>query len=70
MISLEAESLQSLSVGSPVLFKQIEVGEITGFNLDTNKQLVQLDVFIAGKYANLVRDTSRFYNVSGVSVEA
>lgn len=69
MISLEAESLQSLSVGSPVLFKQIEVGEITGFNLDTNKQLVQLDVFIAGKYANLVRDTSRFYNVSGVSVE-
>ncbi|MBU0908951.1 MAG: MCE family protein [Proteobacteria bacterium] len=69
MVQLAAESLKSLSIGSPVLFKQIEVGEIAGFHLDEKKQDIVLDVFIAEKYAHLVRNTSRFYNVSGVSVE-
>lgn len=69
MVQLAAGSLQSLSIGSPVLFKQIEVGEIAGFHLDEKKQDIVLDVFIADKYAHLVRDASRFYNVSGISVK-
>jgi len=68
-VQVEAGSLQSLSIGSPVNFKQIEVGEITGFHLDEKKQNIVLDVFIAEKYAHLVRNTSRFYNASGITVD-
>jgi len=69
MVQIKAESLKSLSIGSPVLFKQIEVGEIAGFRLDEKKQGIVLDAFIADKYAHLVKKTSRFYNVSGISVD-
>ncbi|MEW6288328.1 MAG: MlaD family protein [Thermodesulfobacteriota bacterium] len=69
IVQIKAESLKSVSIGSPVLFKQIEVGEIAGFRLDEKKQDIVLDAFIADKYAHLVKKTSRFYNVSGISVD-
>ncbi len=66
---IKAASTKAFAVGSPILFKHIEVGEITGFSLDENDQNVILDVFICQKYAHLLKTTSRFYNVSGIAVE-
>ncbi|MBI5557825.1 MAG: MCE family protein [Deltaproteobacteria bacterium] len=68
-LRIRTSSLKSFAAGSPILFKQIEVGEITGFSLDEKGQDIILDVFIAEKYAHLLKKTSRFYNVSGISVE-
>ena len=69
VVSVRAQSSKAFSVGSPVLFKHIEAGEIVGVRLADDEQDIILDVFIAQKYAHLLKKTSRFYNISGITVE-
>ncbi len=66
---IRAESTKAFSVGSPILFKHIGVGEIKGFHLAENEQDVILDVFIRHQFSHLLKTTSRFYNVSGITVD-
>ena len=68
-VHLRAESSKSFSAGSPILYKHIEVGEVTGVRLAENANDIILDLFIAENYAHLLHTTSRFYNVSGITVE-
>jgi paraquat-inducible protein B len=68
-VHLKAESSKSFSAGSPILYKHIEVGEVTEVRLSENNQDIILDLFIAEKYAHLLQTTSRFYNVSGITME-
>ncbi len=67
-LKIRAKDGKYLSVGSPVLFKYIEVGEITAISLVEGQQEILLEVFIEEKYEYLLQATSRFYNVSGFSV--
>ena len=67
-LRLTAASSHSLQTGSPVLFKNITVGEITGFELNRDHRGVLLDILIYRKYAGLVRSSTRFYNCSGFSI--
>lgn len=66
---LRANSLGSISVGSPVYHRQIQVGEVTGYRLVPDQGHVALDVFINAPNDNLVRRNTRFWNVSGMDVE-
>ncbi len=68
ILRLAADSSHSLQIGSPVLFKNITVGEITGFELSHDYRGVLLDILIFRKYAGLVRSSTRFYNFSGFSI--
>ena len=68
-VQVRAASSKSFSAGSPVLYKHIEVGKIAGVRLADNAGDIILDVFIREDYAHLLRTTSRFYNVSGITVE-
>lgn len=70
LIQLIAKDLGSIDVGSPILYKKITVGEITGFTLREKKDDVLLTGVIRKQYAGLVKTTSRFYNMSGVEVNA
>ena len=69
-IKLKMADLGSISVGSPIFYKKVAVGEITEVMLETEKD----DVFVSGlilkKYASLVKDSSRFFNMSGIEVTA
>ncbi|NOQ45640.1 MAG: MCE family protein [Desulfobulbaceae bacterium] len=67
---LTAKDLASIDVGSPILYKKITVGEITGFKLREKNDDVLLTAVIKKQYAGLVKTTSRFYNLSGVEVNA
>jgi paraquat-inducible protein B len=69
-IKLTAKDLGSIDVGSPILYKKINVGEITAFKLREKKDDVLLTGVIGKQYAGLVKSTSRFYNMSGVEVNA
>jgi paraquat-inducible protein B len=69
-IALEVEELGSLKQGTPVLFRDIQVGEIEGHRLKKDNTGVRVDLLIYGKYASLVRENSRFWNVSGITVDA
>ncbi len=68
-IRLQAPTLKSVTSGAPVLYKQVEVGEITGFQMTEKGGEFILDAFIQKKYAHLLKTTSRFYNVSGIDIK-
>jgi paraquat-inducible protein B len=67
-ISLKANTVGSLGKKSPVLFKQITVGYVAGFNYEKNSDLINVNLFIEPEYAFLVKENSRFWNASGVTV--
>lgn len=64
-IQLRSQSLGSLSVGTAVYFKQIQVGKVHDFKLSNNHEVL-IDLIIEKQYANLVKTDSRFWNISGL----
>jgi paraquat-inducible protein B len=65
---LRAETLGSLDLGSPVYFRQLKVGEVTGYKLSDRGTNVEIRIFIKAPHDKLVLQSSRFWNVSGVDV--
>jgi len=65
---LRADKATSLSVGAPVYFRQIPVGQVTGYRLADDYSFVDVDVFIEAPHDRYVRRGSRFWNVGGVDV--
>ena len=69
-LTLKAERLGSLNRGSPVFYKQIQVGQIKSYVLSEDQSTVEVKVYIEPTYANLVRKHTRFWNASGISIDA
>ena len=69
-LTLTAENLGSLNKGSPVTYRKIQVGHVTGYHLSPEENSIRINIFIKAEYAALVRKTSIFWNASGVSVDA
>ena len=67
-IILTTDRLNSLKKGSPVLFREIPVGEITGYTLAETSDHVLIFANIEMRYANLVQKDSRFWNNSGIDI--
>ena len=65
---LSAESLGSIDLGSPVYFRQLKVGEVTGYKLGQRGASVEIRIFIEAPHDKLVLQSSRFWNVSGIDV--
>jgi paraquat-inducible protein B len=66
---LEAKHLSSLGSGSPVYYRQVQVGQVTGYQLSPSLQKVQVFVTIYERYKTLIRENTRFWNVSGTKIE-
>ncbi|WP_028695914.1 PqiB family protein [Pseudomonas cremoricolorata] len=69
-LTLKAERLGSLNRDSPVFYKQIQVGRVKSYRLLEDQDMVEIKIFIQPAYANLVRKHTRFWNASGVSINA
>ncbi len=67
-IALTSKDLASVDIGSPILYKKIRVGKITGFKLREKEDDILLTGVVTKQYAGLVKPTSRFYNLSGIEV--
>lgn len=65
-IVLQGDSRGSLKAGSPVYFRQVQVGEISDYELASTGDAVNIFVNIYKKYVPLVRENSVFFNVSGM----
>lgn len=63
---LRAPGLGSLNIGSPITYRQIEVGQVISFELDPAGEHVDIRIFVAEPYDQLVRANSRFWNTSGI----
>ncbi|VXB45273.1 PqiB family protein [Pseudomonas sp. 8O] len=69
-LTLKAERLGSLNRDSPVFYKQIQVGRVKSYVLGEDQSTVEVKLFIEPQYASLVRKHTRFWNASGVSIDA
>ncbi|HKU71974.1 MAG TPA: MlaD family protein [Burkholderiales bacterium] len=67
-VILRGKRLKSISRGSPVYYRGVEVGVVQAADLGSNSALVDVQVLIRQRYTSLVRSGSVFWNVSGVSM--
>lgn len=67
---LWSPELESLSIGSPVYFRRLQVGSVVGYALSEDHSHVQIEVFVESPHDGFVHTESRFWNVSGVRVQA
>src|SRR5690606_1811239 len=69
-LTLKAERLGSLDKDSPVYYRQIQVGRVKSYQLGEDQRTVELKVYIEPAYSHLVRKHTRFWNASGLHVQA
>jgi len=67
-IILESKSRGSLKPGSPIYYRQVPVGRITGYELSPTGQQVWLGANIQPEYRHLIHTGTKFWNASGVEV--
>ncbi|VDZ99795.1 mce-related protein [Salmonella enterica subsp. enterica] len=68
-IVVEAPEAGSLNIGTPVLFRGIEVGTVTGMSLGSLSDRVMITLRISKRYQYLVRNNSVFWLASGYSLD-
>ncbi|PLV61672.1 PqiB family protein [Erwinia sp. B116] len=68
-VVVDAAEGGSLSVGTPVLFRGVEVGTVTGTSLGSMADRVQITLRISQKYQHLVRNNSVFWLASGYNLK-
>ena len=66
---LHAVRLGSITPGSPVVFREVRVGTVVGAVLAEDSKRVEIAVRIDPEHAHLVRDNSKFWNVSGIGLD-
>lgn len=65
---LRAPTLGSLNIGSPVYYRQIQVGQVVGYALDQDDRDVGIEIFVSAPHDALVSANTRFWNASGIDV--
>jgi paraquat-inducible protein B len=65
---LRASTRGSISRGSSVYFRGIEVGQVVDYALADDDQSLDIQVFIREPHDQLVQDDSRFWNASGFRI--
>nr|WP_113869048.1 PqiB family protein [Brenneria salicis]NMN91509.1 paraquat-inducible protein B [Brenneria salicis ATCC 15712 = DSM 30166]RBP58425.1 paraquat-inducible protein B [Brenneria salicis ATCC 15712 = DSM 30166]RLM29348.1 hypothetical protein BHG07_15535 [Brenneria salicis ATCC 15712 = DSM 30166] len=68
-ISVDAPEAGALQVGTPVLFRGIEVGTVTGLSLGALADRISVALRISKRYQHLVRDNSVFWLASGYNLQ-
>src|SRR5690606_34633231 len=66
--TITAPSLNSLDLGSPVLYRRLEVGQVINYTLSRDGKGVEIQIFIDAPYDRFVTKDSRFWNASGVDL--
>ncbi|EOT15247.1 paraquat-inducible protein B [Pseudomonas aeruginosa PAK] len=67
-LTLKADRLGSLEQGSPVFYRQIQVGQVKSFQLGDDQRTIEIKVHIEPEYAHLVNTSTRFWNSSGITL--
>ena len=65
---LKAKQLGTLSSGSPLYYRDVEVGEVLGYELGDGLGPVTLRIFVREPFDRFVHPQTRFWNASGLSV--
>ncbi len=60
----------AIGVGDPVLYQGFKVGRIESMEFDADSELAKYSVFIDAPYDELIHSATRFWDVSGIAVNA
>ncbi len=63
---LVTDAMGSLDIGTPIFFKQLQVGEVINYSLSAESGVIELGIFIDQPYYRFVNPNTRFWNASGV----
>jgi paraquat-inducible protein B len=66
---LQAKTLGSLDVGAPVYYRQIQVGQVIGYELNKDAHHITIKIFINAPHHKLVEKNTRFWNASGIDLQ-
>jgi paraquat-inducible protein B len=66
---LQANRIGSLNLGSPIMYRDLEVGEVLGWDVGEMARNITIHAFVREPFDKYVRDNSRFWNASGASVQ-
>jgi paraquat-inducible protein B len=66
---LKAGKLGSVSVGSPIFFRDLDVGTVLGWDIGNMVESVTIHAFVRAPYDSYVHDGTRFWNASGFSAK-
>ena len=66
---LKARRLGSLSLGSPIFYRGLDVGQVLGWDIADMAEYVTIHAFVRAPYDTYVHDNTRFWNASGLSVK-
>jgi paraquat-inducible protein B len=70
VFTLTTGALGSIGQGSPVFFRDVTVGEVLGYKMPPDgRGPIAVQVFVKAPYDKFLRRDTRFWDVSGVSVD-
>jgi paraquat-inducible protein B len=69
-LTILADRAGSVGVGDPILYKGFRVGSVETREFDVETRSLRYRIFIEAPYDDLVTTTTRFWEVSGISVTA
>jgi paraquat-inducible protein B len=67
-VTLRAEDIGSLDVGSPVYYRRLQVGQVAAYQLEKDGRAVRITLFINAPYDRFVNASSRFWHASGIDM--
>jgi len=65
---LKTTDLGSLDIGTPVYFRQLQVGKVASYRLDSDGKLLTLEVFVRSPFDQYVNPNTRFWHASGIDM--
>jgi paraquat-inducible protein B len=65
---LRAKRIGSLNLGSPIMFRDLEVGEVLGWDVGEMARDITIHAFVREPFDQYVHNNSRFWNASGAKV--
>ena len=68
--NLQSDARHSLTAGSPIYFHGFDAGKVVSTELNQKANRVDFRIFVAAPYDQHVYNNTRFWNVSGVEIDA
>ena len=66
---LKSPRVGSVSLGSPVFYRDLTVGQVLGWDLSPDARTVTIHAFVKAPFDKFVNDDSRFWDASGISLK-
>ncbi|MGD0820844.1 MAG: MlaD family protein [Desulfomonilia bacterium] len=65
---LQADSFGSIGNGSPLYYRQLNVGQVIDYDLTEGGGAVKMEIFVRAPYDKFVTDQTRFWQSGGIDV--